>query len=536
MSSKKPFDKEQIWNNIRDLGIFSDYEEFVKISKNYYGCFVWRKYTSEPWVKENIFIGSHNDLLNWYKTNTEVPFFYKNFKNKKYKSLLIEDFYVTFINGKRTIFAKCKCDCGNKCEKAFEGIRKGNTGTCGCRYKVNKQKITDVYPNIVSKYWDYEKNEINPENVIYNSNNKYYWKGCNSSFLMAPNELLNKSNKATSFPEQTILFFLKKYFKSADSRAKIENNQKKYELDIYIPKYKIGIEYDGERWHKDKLEKEIEKNDAAITNGIYLIRVRESGLKNIKFKNIHVVICDIENYTYYEAIANCVNEIYTLLGKRLKGENFTPITKDDIIQNKIQIMSQYMTGFEKDNIQTSWLIKFWSNTNPIEPYKISQDTTDRFDFKCYNGEIINIPPYVINNIMKRLKEEQQNEFKEKLLYRGTMGNDYCPFVDLPYCPCNRIYHNEDCKPCQFFDNYKNNTIYATPFKEAEKTFNTTFKKVTEDINSSTNKYNFRTALINLLMYKIGNRDNIINKFCKSDLISDNQKVILLGDCIFWPEF
>lgn len=530
------FDKEQLWNNIKNCGVFNSYEEFLEKSNDYPGCFVWRKYPSEPWIKDNIFIGSHEELLTWYKTNTEVPFFYSKFKNKKYKSLLIKDFYVNFVNGKRVIFAQCICDCGNECCKAFEGIRKGNTGTCGCRGKKQEQSLIEAYPEMVEKYWDFKKNCDEPNSIKYNSDTKYLWKGYNTSFLMSPNELLKNLNNSTSFPEQSIVFFLKQHFNNVESRTKILYNNKKYELDIYMPEFKIGIEYDGERWHKDKYEQEIEKNNAANANGIYLIRVRESGLKIIKSKNVKNIVCDIENYTYYEAIANCINEIFDFLKAKLNLSNFHNITKHNIIQSKIQIMSQYMLNFKEDSIELSWLNQFWSDSNQIEAYKVSQNSSDRFDFKCHNGEKINIPPYVINNVLNRLKDEQQNEFKEKLLYKGITGDDYCPFVDLPYCPCNRIYHNEDCKPCQFFDNYKNNTIYTVPFKETEKTFNAAFKKVAEDIDSSTNKYHFRTALINLLMYKIGNRDRVINKFCKSDIISDNQKIVLLDNCIFWPEF
>lgn len=535
MSSKKPFNKEQTWSNIKDLGIFDDYEEFIETSKKYDGCFVWRKYSAYPWVKENVFLGSWNDLLNWYETNTEVPFFYNKHIGKQYKLLTIEGFEIKIVNKKRTVFAKCLCKCGNHCIKNYKTLLKGNVGSCGCRGK-KIESLYDIHPKIVEQYWDYEKNKKSPKDIPFNSVDKCYWKGYGDIFLMSPTELLSKSNRATSFPEQTILFFLKKYFKSVDSRVKIENNQKKYELDIYIPEFKIGIEYDGERWHKDKFEKEIEKNNAAIANGIYLIRVRESGLKNIKFKNIDTIICDIENYAYYEAIANCINEIFDLFHKRFKIKGFIDITKDDIVQNKIQIMSQYMTGFECDNIKVSWLNKFWSDTNSIESYKISQNSPDRFDFKCYNDEIINIPPYIINNIVKNIDIEQQKAFKEKLVYKNFQEENYCPFVGLPYCPCNRIYHDKECKSCQIFNRSKNDTIYSIPFQEAEKNFLASYKKVAKDINSSTNKYYFRTALINLLMYKIGNRDKVINKFCKSDLISNHEKVTLINNCIFWPEF
>ena len=47
-----------------------------------------------------------------------------------------------------------------------------------------------------------------------------------------------------------------------------------YEVDIYIPELKIGIEYDGVYWHQDKLEKDKEKN-AGLSPSVLLIRIRE---------------------------------------------------------------------------------------------------------------------------------------------------------------------------------------------------------------------------------------------------------------------
>ena len=76
-----------------------------------------------------------------------------------------------------------------------------------------------------------------------------------------------------SIPEKAIIFYLRKIFDDI-----IENYRPDFlegkEIDIYLPKLKLGIEYDGERWHSDVLAN-IEKSENCRKNGIRLIRIRE---------------------------------------------------------------------------------------------------------------------------------------------------------------------------------------------------------------------------------------------------------------------
>lgn len=536
MSSKKRFDKQKTWDNIKSLDIFKNYDEFLETCIKYNGCCVWRKYSAYPWVKENVFIGTYNDLLEWYKTNTEVPFFYDKFIGKRYSMLTIESFDIRIVDNKRVVYARCKCDCGNHCDKSFETIQKGNVRTCGCRGKT-KLTLDKMYPEIVEKYWDYIKNTESPNQIDYMSNIKYWWKGYSNSFLMSPCELFSKTSGGTSFPEQAIFYFLNLIIKNAENRKRVNINNKQYEFDIYLPDLNIAIEYDGAAWHKDKTEKELEKNYAALSKNIYLIRVREPHLPIILTKNSDLVFCDTETRTYYEAIAYSINEIFKLIYKRTNDDVYKniQITKDDIVNKKMLIMANYMIGFNKENIEMSWISKFWSKTNLIEAYKISKISTDRFDFNCYNQLQLNISPYIINEILKKITEEQQLEFKKSLTYL-RFNERYCPFVDMPYCPCNLLYHIGSEKTCEIFNKFKGHTQNAKPFEDAEKNFIKSFNEVSKDLTSSYKINLFKTSLCNILMYKIGNRDKVINRFCKSSLLSENQKIDLIISCVTWPEF
>ena len=91
-----------------------------------------------------------------------------------------------------------------------------------------------------------------------------------------------KSNKSmtcglcstrVSIPEKAILFYLRKTFNEV-----VENYRPAFlygkEIDIYVPKIRLGIEYDGERWHPE-IGKDLEKDNICKTNGIRIIRIRE---------------------------------------------------------------------------------------------------------------------------------------------------------------------------------------------------------------------------------------------------------------------
>jgi hypothetical protein len=139
-------------------------------------------------------------------------------------------------------------------------------------------------------------------------------------------ELLNKIGMvwdnssfqtATSFNEQVCYYYIKSIFPEAINRY----NELGIELDIYIPSLKIAIEYDG-NWHKDRLNKDKEKNQICRENGLELIRIREpkcpdinSGficytLKNLNVDTYEQILKDLFShikYKYNESILPDIN-------------------------------------------------------------------------------------------------------------------------------------------------------------------------------------------------------------------------------------
>lgn len=78
------------------------------------------------------------------------------------------------------------------------------------------------------------------------------------------------------------------------------------EVDIFLPQFNIAIEYDGSMWHsgKEKEKKDFEKTKKLISEGIRLIRLRETK----------------DNTSVYETDGQVVIEFIAMNGKYVTNE------------------------------------------------------------------------------------------------------------------------------------------------------------------------------------------------------------------------
>lgn len=145
--------------------------------------------------------------------------------------------------------------------------------------------------NDILSDWDYDKNNSStPSDIVFGSAKRINWKcrNCGHEWNTKLTDRVYyhtecpscaKWNK-TSFPEQAIYFYTKKQYPEAINTYKPSwlNGS---EIDIYIPKINVGIEYDGARYHQN-IMKDIQKNELCNKHGIRLIRIREKGCPKLK--------------------------------------------------------------------------------------------------------------------------------------------------------------------------------------------------------------------------------------------------------------
>lgn len=145
------------------------------------------------------------------------------------------------------------------------------------------KSLKDLFPDL-AKEWDDDGNgSLRPEDFAPNSHMYVSWicpkckepyvkrishrtvygRGCECTF-----------NKATSFPEKAVFYYVSMAYPDAMPNHTPNKNFGQMELDIYIPSLGVGVEYDGEYWHQES-EKDERKDMICFINGITLIRIRE---------------------------------------------------------------------------------------------------------------------------------------------------------------------------------------------------------------------------------------------------------------------
>ena len=215
-----------------------------------------------------------------------------------------------------------------KCENGHEwqnspNHRKNN----GCPYCGNQlllsgyNDLATTHPSSLSE-WDYEKNNgiVDPHNVQAGSEKKVWWvcpKG--HSYQMQIDLKVKYGYKCpycskgrhVSFPEKAIAF----YFQKIDHSAVEGFSDDSFgisEIDVFLPNKKIGIEYDGKRWHNGKtIDRDIRKNKKCRDAGITLYRIRENGCAPIPDSNSIDCYYDPNDTKSFEKIIQAlIQEIY----------------------------------------------------------------------------------------------------------------------------------------------------------------------------------------------------------------------------------
>ena len=160
----------------------------------------------------------------------------------------------------------------------------------GCPF-ISNQKLWEGFndlsttnPELLSE-WDYKKNEADglmPNHIMAGAETKAWWicPACGKHYKA---RLASKKRgmgcprcaeeSKTSFPEQAICYYLG-YTTAVINRYLVDG---KIEVDIYLPEYRVGIEYDGAYYHstKESKKKELLKDKSLKEKGIRLIRVKE---------------------------------------------------------------------------------------------------------------------------------------------------------------------------------------------------------------------------------------------------------------------
>ena len=185
----------------------------------------------------------------------------------------------------------------------------------------------------------------------------------------------------SSFLEKIIAFYIKKYFNIKENyRPKFLNNK---EIDIYIPELKIGIEYDGNYYHKD-IKKDVIKNELCKQNNITIIRIREYGLQTINNCKCFLLSQFLKS-GYPENFETTIYELLLFFGVKtpeinLKDDysSFLDFAKKTISENNLQNWCI--------NNNTQHILDEWHpiKNGTLNPRNVSPKTNTKVWWICTN--------------------------------------------------------------------------------------------------------------------------------------------------------
>lgn len=210
------------------------------------------------------------------------------------------------INGNR-VYLEIKHDyCGNIYLTRIDGFKKGKRcGNCCQSYEKSFAHHIEVeLGEPLEKYWDFDKNIVNPYFISKHGNVKI-WIMCTEDFKRHGSYKTNTSNvirggrcsKCKTYKGESIILNylidnkIKYKFNTCCFDDLIGIGGGRLRPDFILPDNKIWIEYDGEFHYKDmykdgSYENQIEndniKNDYAKEHGWKMIRIPYTEIKNIK--------------------------------------------------------------------------------------------------------------------------------------------------------------------------------------------------------------------------------------------------------------
>lgn len=246
--------------------------------------------------------------------------------------------------------------------------------------------LATINPELAKEWHPTLNGALTPFDVTCRSSKKVWWECRKGHEWEAPTSSRNKgrgcmkcnSERQTSFPEQAIYHYLKKLLPvEVESRASVCG----VEVDVYIPSWSLGIEYDGLYFHSSAKsdERETKKNKILSFNSVQLIRIKEAPERT---EDSDAIIYCVPDKRY-----NYLNQVITSLMERLSKSERIPILLDiDIERDRIEIIEQYIEREKIHSIavKNPTLAAEWHpvKNGKITPEKVSFGSEKKVWWQC----------------------------------------------------------------------------------------------------------------------------------------------------------
>ena len=284
------------------------------------------------------------------------------------------------------------CPIGHEYDSPIKTRTNGNKCPyCSGKRVSNKNRLSIRHPELVEEWHPTKNGSKKPQDYSYAARDKVWWLcpngheydvGIRSRTTKQRTGCPSCSNQS-SRPEIRILTELKYIFGEVLSRYKVGG----VEIDIFIPKFSIGVEYDGSHWHAGKDEKDKIKNNFLEQKKINLLRVREVPLKKLMSSDISVLKQELDK----KVVNLIVAEIGSRIHPSMKDEINAYINNDTFNNEKLfqTYVSYFPKPFPEHSLQSTHpdLCKEWHPTKnaPLTPENFSYGSAIKVWWLCPKG-------------------------------------------------------------------------------------------------------------------------------------------------------
>ncbi len=292
---------------------------------------------------------------------------------------------VTAGSGKK---AWWRCKYGHDWLAAVNNRNKNGCPVCsGRQVLAGYNDLATINPELVKEWHPIKNGKLTPAMVTTGSNKKVWWRCKYGHDWLATINNRNigrgcpicKKELRTSFPEQAIFYYMKKVFETTENSYKLNNN---LEIDVYIEELKLGIEYDGERWHKNP-EKDKNKNLLCKNNNIELIRIREKNCPILDNKTYCIVL---QNYSI-TTLEKAIIKVFNYITKKITKIDY--ILDIDISKDIQHINNLWTQSFKHNSLlaKNPKLAKEWHPTKngKLTPAMVTTGSSKKVWWKCKYG-------------------------------------------------------------------------------------------------------------------------------------------------------
>lgn len=204
------------------------------------------------------------------------------------------------------------CDKGHEWKATVNAIVNGGICPvcCGQQVLPGYNDLATTNPELATEWHPTRNGELLPTQFTAGSSRLKIWWLCPHGHEYQA-RIVNRSHgtgcpicdkeRKTSFPEQAIFYYLGLLTK-AENRYLYDG---KTEIDIFLPQYSVGIEYDGYFYHQGikAQEKESQKDALLRSKGIRVIRVKEVKTLQDHTDTDDVVYCIHDaGYTFLKSV------------------------------------------------------------------------------------------------------------------------------------------------------------------------------------------------------------------------------------------